>query len=125
MNKIKKGIISNSPCYHILKVLVQYLISLFELDWYPTFGSPSSWQKFEYMILVKKLIRLGFMKDLNGHLSSYPNQVRGSYKDAQLLNISFKFGKSFNKYGKFVEEFLHHDTLSWAHTKKMENLVYI
>ena len=69
---IEKGIISNSPCYHILKVLVQYLISLFELDWYPTFGSPSSWQKFEYMILVKKQIRLGFMKDLNGHLSSYP-----------------------------------------------------
>ena len=52
-------------------------------------------------------------------------QVQGLYKDAQILNILFKFGKSFNKYGKFVEEFWHYDTLSWAHRKKLENLVYI
>ena len=27
------------------------------------------------MILVKKQIRLGFMKDLNGHLSSYSKKI--------------------------------------------------
>ena len=32
MNKIKIWIISNSPSYHILKVLVQYLVYLY-LSW--------------------------------------------------------------------------------------------
>ena len=77
MQKIKKGIISNSPCYHILKVLVQYLIYLY-LSWNGILLLDHHLhdKNLIYDIGKKKQIRLGFMKDLNGHLSSYSKKYQ-------------------------------------------------